>query len=100
METGIYILATSDGYRVAYSNLYTDLYSGYSDETRDYIINVPILLTMFNNCALITDVDSAYKEALNISRTVKETDNGIMVLNYQKQPFEELVNATEEKIIT
>ena len=99
METGIYILWTSDGYRVAYSKLYTDLYGRYDDETNDYIINVSILLTMFGNCDLITDATLARQEAVRISRTVDETDNGIMMLKYQNKSFEELVNAGKEKAI-
>ncbi len=100
METGIYILSTNDGYRVTHSNLYTDLYGNYDDKTGHYILNVSILLTMFGTCDLISSVESAYERALSISRTVEETDNGIMMINYQKLSFRELVNANKEEIVT
>jgi hypothetical protein len=55
---------------------------------------------MFGTCDLISSVESAYERALSISRTVEETDNGIMMINYQKLSFRELVNANKEEIVT
>lgn len=97
METGIYILITKDGYRVAYSNQYTYLFGRYDDATNNFEINSKVLYNMFGDCFAFSNIDSAQAEAREISRYINcETDNGIMKISYPRYTFEELLNGSKE----
>jgi hypothetical protein len=96
METGIYILITKDGYRVTYSNQYTNLFGYYDDVTNNFQINSNVLLQMFGNCFIFNNEEPAVAEAVLISKQVGETDNGIMKINYSRYTFEELINGNSK----
>lgn len=87
---GIYILRSNDGYRVAHSNLYNQLVLSHNSESCRYNLNPVIVREMFDESAVFDSYDSALVRALDISRDVPETDDGIMVLNYSNVSFEEL----------
>jgi hypothetical protein len=95
METGIYILITKDGLRVAYSNQYTNLFGRYDDLTNNFEMNREILLQMFGDCFIFKHEEPAMAEAVHISKLHGETDNGIMLLNYARYSFEELLNGNK-----
>jgi hypothetical protein len=92
METGIYILITKEGYRVSYSTQYLNLFGSYDDKTNNFVIDSTVLINMFNNCFVFYNKELALAEARDISTKHKETDNGIMEINYSRYTFEELVN--------
>jgi hypothetical protein len=96
METGIYILITKDGYRVTYSNQYTNLFGYYDDLTNNFQINRNVLLQMFGDCFIFKHEEPALAEAVLISKQVGETDNGIMNLNYSRYTFEEILNGNSK----
>jgi hypothetical protein len=89
METGIYILITKDGYRVTYSNQYTNLFGRYDDATNNFEINTEVLLQEFGDCFVFHHKEPAQQEA----------DNGIMNINYSRYTFEELINGSKKKTL-
>lgn len=95
METGIYILNTSDGFRVAYSEEYNNLFGDYDDNSNSFVLNSDLLFEIFNNCFVYADIETATNEALRISQLVGETDNGIMNIKYARYTFEELINGSK-----
>jgi hypothetical protein len=99
METGIYILITKDGYRVTYSNQYTNLFGRYDDATNNFEINTEVLLQEFGDCFVFHHKEPAQQEAVMISKQHSETDNGIMNINYSRYTFEELINGSKKKTL-
>lgn len=95
MSSGIYILKTSDGYRVNYSDRYYDFFGSYDDATRDFLPNGQAIEEVFGLCAVILDQADAIQKAAEISNMLTfETFDGIMFIdNYQHMTFEELINA-------
>jgi len=51
--SGIYILKTLDGYRVAYSKLKDYLFCNYNDDTMNYEIHTEVLNEIFGNCIFV-----------------------------------------------
>lgn len=96
--SGIYILKTLDGYRVAYSKLKDYLFCNYNDDTMNYEIHTEILNEMFGNCLALENARDALEASKCISNTMKETMDGIMFIDsYGKYTFEELSNGKATK---
>jgi hypothetical protein len=95
METGVYILNTSDGFRVAYSEEYINLFGDYDDNTNSFVLNSELLFEIFNNCFVYDNIELATNEAIRISQLIGETDNGIMNIKYPRYTFEELTNGSK-----
>lgn len=87
---GIYILRSNDGFRVSYSNLYNQLVLSHNVESCRFNLNPVIVREVFGESAVYNSYESALNRALEISRDVPETDDGIMVLEYSNVSFEEL----------
>jgi hypothetical protein len=96
--SGIYILATKDGYRVAASDQFVYLFGAYNDDKMNYNIEVESLNKMFGNCAVINLAKEALEAAKCISKTINETEDGIMFIDsYGQYTFEELINGKANK---
>lgn len=96
--SGIYILNTADGYRVAYSEDYDCLYGRFNDDTMQFDVNREYLYRIFGNSDLYLVLDDAKTAAVGLSKNYDETDDGIMVIkNYNRYTFEELLNGKANK---
>lgn len=95
--SGVYVLNTKDGFRVAYSESYDELFGSFIDSTRNYQVNVGTLRKMFGDAPMSSDEETALNVAKEISGSIPmETDDGIMVIsNYKNVTFEELLNGNE-----
>jgi hypothetical protein len=90
---GIYVLKTSDGYRVAYSEQYDYLYGNFNDDMIRYDVDPEYLMKIFGNSELIMNKLTAEEVAIELSNKMQETDNGIMFIrDYSNYTFEELLN--------
>jgi len=93
---GIYILMTSDGFRVAGMDNYEDLYEGYADDMRKYI-NIDVLNKTFNDCVPLPELE-AREVAKNMAKAYRELPDGIRtVVTYRKYSFEDLKNGSASK---
>lgn len=96
--TGIYVLVTSDGYRVSASDQFIYLFGEYNDDSMNYNINTDVLSKMFGNCAILNSAKESLEAAKCISKTINETEDGIMFIDsYGKYTFEELMNGKANK---
>ena len=88
--SGIYILKTKDGYRVAHTNRYYDLVG--FDRNADYFIDGNVAKQVFSGCFKYDTLDEAIGHAHVIARNYLETDDGICELKYaEKMTFKELI---------
>lgn len=94
MSSGVYILKTSDGYRVNFSDRYYDFFNSYDDAACDFVPNRKAIEEVFGLCSVILDQEPAIQKAAEISNQLTfETFDGIMFINnYQHLTFEELIN--------
>jgi hypothetical protein len=91
--SGIYILKTIDGYRVAYSNRYDDFFGAFNDDTIKYEPNKVAIKEVFGLCYPFELELTALDAAMRISSLYDETDDGIMFIkDYQNYTFKELTN--------
>lgn len=91
--SGIYILETIDGYRVTYSEDYYSLFGMFNDDTGRYDPIAKEFKYTFGYCVPFKTQSEALESAQKISKTVSETDDGIMfITDYKKYTFEELCN--------
>ena len=96
--TGIYVMVTQDGYRVAASDQFVYLFGSYNDDSMNYNIETQVLEKMFGNCAILNSAKDAIEAAKCISKTINETDDGIMFIDsYGKYTFEELMDGKANK---
>lgn len=96
--TGIYVMVTQDGYRVTASDQFVYLFGSYNDDSMNYNIETQVLEKMFGNCAILNSAKDALEAAKCISKTINETDDGIMFIDsYGKYTFEELLNGKANK---
>ena len=96
--SGVYVMVTQDGYRVAASDRFVYLFGSYNDDSMNYNIEPQILSEMFGNCATLETAKEALESAKCISKTINETENGIMFIDsYGKYTFEELLNGKANK---
>ena len=91
--SGIYILKTTDGFRVAYSRDYYQLVD--LSEDIQYNVNGKIAEKIFKNSRCYETYEYALKQAKLIASNYKETDDGICLISYaQHLSYGELVNET------
>jgi len=96
--SGVYVMVTQDGYRVAASESFVYLFGSYNDDSMNYNIEPQILSEMFGNCATLETAKEALEAAKCISKTINETEDGIMFIDsYGKYTFEELLNGKANK---
>jgi hypothetical protein len=50
MMSGIYVMVTKDGYRVAASDQFIYLYGSYNDDSMNYNLETEVLQKIFGNC--------------------------------------------------
>lgn len=81
---GIYILKTSDGYRVAYSDRYYSLVDIVEDECYNirHKVNGKVAAEVFSNSKVFENYESALKQAKITSQIYEETDDGICLISY------------------
>jgi len=95
---GIYIMVTKDGYRVAASDQFVYLYGSYNDDSMNYNLETEVLQKIFGNCAVLETAKDAIESAKCISKTLNETEDGIMFIDsYGKYTFEELLDGRANK---
>jgi hypothetical protein len=88
--SGIYILKTKDGYRVAHTYRYEELVG--IDAHINYCVNGKIAKDIFSGCFCYVILDEAIKHAQVISKMYDETDDGICVIKYTEHlTFKELI---------
>ena len=88
--SGIYILQTKDGYRVAHTYRYGELVG--MDADINYYIVGKIAKDLFSECFCYDILDEAIKHAQVISKMYNETDDGICVIKYAEHlTFKELI---------
>ena len=88
--SGIYILQTKDGYRVAHTYRYGELIG--MDADINYYIVGKIAKDLFSECFCYDILDEAIEHAQVISKMYLETDDGICVIKYAKNlTFKELI---------
>jgi hypothetical protein len=93
MMSGIYIMVTKDGYRVSASDQFVYLFGSYNDDSMNYNLETEVLQKIFGNCAVLETAKDAIESAKCISKTLNETEDGIMFIDsYGKYTFEELLN--------
>ena len=98
MMSGIYIMVTKDGYRVSASNQFVYLFGSYNDDSMNYNLKTEILQKIFGNCAVLETAKDAIESAKCISKTLNETEDGIMFIDsYGKYTFEELLDGRANK---
>ena len=96
--SGIYVMVTKDGYRVAASDQFIYLYGSYNDDSMNYNLETEVLQTIFGNCAVLETAKDAIESAKCISKTLNETEDGIMFIDsYGKYTFEELLDGRANK---
>ena len=78
---GIYVLVTKDGYRIAASDQFVYLFGNYNDDKLNYNVEVDVLNEMFGNCATLKTAKEALEAAKCISKTLNETEDGIMFID-------------------
>jgi len=94
--TGIYVLQTSDGFRVAPLDYYEDLFDGYSSDIIRYV-NRKKIKEAFGDC-IVMDYAGAMVAAQTIAKMYRECDDGIFVMkDYQFYSYEELENGKASK---
>lgn len=88
--SGIYILQTKDGYRVAHTYRYEELIG--MDADINYYVVGNIAKILFSGCFCYDILDEAIEHAQVISKMYIGTDDGICVINYAKHlTFKELI---------
>lgn len=96
--SGIYIMVTKDGYRVSASNQFVYLFGSYNDDSMNYNLETEVLQKIFGNCAVLETAKDAIESAKCISKTLNETEDGIMFIDsYGKYTFEELLDGRANK---
>lgn len=96
--SGIYIMVTKDGYRVSASDQFVYLFGSYNDDSMNYNLEAEVLQKVFGNCAILETAKDAIEAAKCISKTINETEDGIMFIDsYGKYTFEELLDGRANK---
>ena len=94
--TGIYVLQTSDGFRVVPLENYDDLFDGYSPDIVRYV-NSEKLEEAFGDC-VVMDYTGAMVAAQTIAKMYRECEDGVFVMkDYRFYSFEDLINGKASK---
>lgn len=87
--SGIYILQTKDGYRVAHTHRYEDLV-GFNAEVNFYV-DGKVAKELYSNCFCYDTIDGALEHAKVISKMYLELDDGICIVKAGYLTFRELI---------
>ena len=91
--SGIYILESKDGFRVAYSKRYEDMIGSYDDLSMNYQLIKKVINEVFGDKKTYTEYSDAVRAAVDISKKYPETDDGIFVMRHAfNKTFDEVVN--------
>jgi hypothetical protein len=91
--SGIYILESKDGFRVAYSERYENMIGSYDDSLMNYRLNIKVIKEIFGYKKTYTEYSDALDAALEVSKKYPETDDGIFVMRHAlTKTFDEVVN--------
>ncbi len=88
--SGIYILETKDGYRVAYNRRYSSLVGMNTDI--EYYVDGKVAKEIFSDCFCYVTIEESLEHARRVSNVHSETDDGIRIITYAKNlTFGELI---------
>jgi hypothetical protein len=91
--SGIYILESKDGFRVAYSERYENMIGSYDDSLMNYRLNIKVIKEIFGYKKTYTEYSDALDAALEVSKKYPETDDGIFVMRHAlNKTFDEVIN--------
>ena len=93
--SGIYILKTKDGFRVAYNTELYNFLSHYDDKKMDWTLNGSEIAKIFDSAPFFNNFSSAMNMAIQISKKYAETSDGIFEIRQgESLNYEEIVNGT------
>ena len=74
--SGVYILETVDGFRVAYAPTYELLYGPWDESIKNFTLDTKEAKRIFGNSIVYATIEEADEAAWNIAKTIPETDDG------------------------
>jgi hypothetical protein len=90
---GVYILQTTDGYRVAYSTEYENMLGSYDANSMRHKLNGEIVNRVFGECFCFVNYLEAQTAARMLSVQYQYLDDGIYTIReVADQTYEEVIN--------
>jgi hypothetical protein len=90
---GVYILQTTDGYRVAYSTEYESMLGSYDANSMRHKLNGEIVNLVFGECFCFVNYLEAQTAARMLSVQYQYLDDGIYTIReVADQSYEEVIN--------
>jgi hypothetical protein len=90
---GVYILQTTDGYRVAYSTEYESMLGSYDANNMRHKLNGEIVNRVFGECFCFVNYLEAQTAARMLSVQYQYLDDGIYTIReVADQTYEEVIN--------
>jgi hypothetical protein len=90
---GVYILQTTDGYRVAYSTEYESMLGSYDANSMRHKLNSEIVNRVFGECFCFVNYLEAQTAARMLSVQYQHLDDGIYTIGEVfDQTYEEVIN--------
>ena len=90
---GVYILQTTDGYRVAYSTEYESMLDSYDANSMRHKLNGEIVNRVFGECFCFVNYLEAQTAARMLSVQYQYLDDGIYTIReVADQSYEEVIN--------
>ena len=90
---GVYILETTDGYRVAYSTEYESMLDSYDANSMRHKLNGEIVNRVFGECFCFVNYLEAQTAARMLSVQYQYLDDGIYTIReVADQSYEEVIN--------
>lgn len=90
---GVYILETTDGYRVAYSTEYESMLGSYDANSMRHKLNGEIVNRVFGECFCFVNYLEAQTAARMLSVQYQYLDDGIYTIReVADQSYEEVIN--------
>ena len=90
---GVYILQTTDGYRVAYSTEYESMLGSYDANSMRHKLNGEIVNRVFGECFCFVNYLEAQTAARMLSVQYQHLDDGIYIIGEVfDQTYEEVIN--------
>ena len=90
---GVYILQTTDGYRVAYSTEYESMLGSYDANSMRHKLNGEVVNRVFDECFCFVNYLEAQTAARMLSVQYQYLDDGIYTIReVADQSYEEVIN--------
>lgn len=90
---GVYILQTTDGYRVAYSTEYESMLGSYDANSMRHKLNGEVVNRVFGECFCFVNYLEAQTAARMLSVQYQYLDDGIYTIReVADQSYEEVIN--------